>query len=520
MPRLASYILPPTGEKKKENTDEKSRDGTLKNYNTLIKFSYQQLLELLKSYSADQKSVKLVVKDHQIQGIKVADKLVCKVSNLKESRIDLFASLAPTSDGPTKCVGMGLLNGRLNPINLRMSSSGRLSDLERLSTKFKAIETLASQTNRNDHRINPSDLSKLLNGGVHPSTIRSIYKDIITKKDGATILRPECLSQISNALPTPEVSKYLTDLGYQEDNPFRVLMTNDKNAIPVLVKDHKAELPVVKPKKEEPRVSKKLTEQERPEQKPQQSAESNTDTMKIQPIDSRTIRAKKHQKSAKRMELHPVEPYPKLKPIPKHKTPKVAPYPVLSPVHKKETSRRDRGITIKRKRAPKESIRASRVNQPFQSEIESTAGIPRRKRRRRSLSDDKRSTSSSVSSSSASVRRSNQSSPLTPYTTEGEDDVTKTDLGLIHPKRTVRNELFGDDLVPLPRKRRVQNKAEIRQFILKFQDAYRRYYQLYRSLENTDISSRPLNAINNEVRTLISLENDLRCWKLELERMG
>ncbi len=519
MPRLASYILPPTGEKKKENTDEKSRDATLKNYNTLIKFSNQQLLELLKSYSADQKSVKVVVKDHQIQGIKVADKLVCKVSNLKEPRIDLFASLAPTSDDPTKCVGMGALNGRLNPINLRMSSSGRLSDLERLSTKFKAIETLASQTNGNDRRINPSDLSKLLNGGVHPSTIRSIYKDIITKKDGATILRPECLSQISNAPPTPEVSKYLTDLGYQEDNPFRVLMTNDKNAIPVLVKDHKAELPVVKPKKEELVVSKKLTEPERPEQKPQQNAESSTDKMKIQPIDSKTIRAKKHQKSAKRMELHPVEPYPKLKPIPKHKTPKVAPYPVLSPVHKEETSRRDRGITIKRKRAPKESIRASRVNLPLQSEIESTAGIPRRKRRR-SLSDDKRSTSSSVSSSSASVRRSNQSSPLTPYTTEGEDDVTKTDPGVIHPKRTVRNEVFGDDLVPLPRKRRVQSKAEIRQFILKFQDTYRRYYQLYRSLENTDISSRPLNAINNEVKTLISLENDLRCWKLELERMG
>lgn len=524
MPRLASYILPPTEETKKEEGNEKSQGATVNNYNTLIKLSNQQLLELLKSYSANQKSIKLVVKDHKIQGIKVGDKFVCKVSNLKESRIDLFASLANTKDPPTKCVGLGRINGRLNPINMRFKSSERLSGVEYLFTKFKAIETLAAQTNENEHSISPSDLSKLLNDGVHPSMIRSIYKDIITKKEGASGLRPECLSQISNTLPTPELDKYLTNLGYRKGNPFRILTTTDKNAIPVFVKDHK---PTVKGQRKESVVPKQSIESESAERKKLGQTEKETEKMKIKPIDSKVIRIKRHQKLTKKIELHPIEPYPQLKPISKHKTPKVAPYPMLSPVHKDETSKRDKITTVKRRQASKEPVRLSHIDSPLQSEMDSTGSMTRRKRTRRSLSNDKRSSSSSVSSSSASVRRSNQSSPLTPYTTEGEDEVTKTDPGIVRPKGEIRNEQFGDEQntidfvsLPLSKKRRFHSNAEVRQLILKFQDTYRRYYQLYKSLENAAMSTKPLKEVNDKVRTLVSLHNDLRCWKLELERIN
>lgn len=125
------------------------------------------------------------------------------------------------------------------------------------------------------------------------------------------------------------------------------------------------------------------------------------------------------------------------------------------------------------------------------------------------------------------MRRSNQSSPLTPYTTEGEDEVTKTDPGIVRPKGEIRNEQFGDEQntidfvsLPLSKKRRFHSNAEVRQLILKFQDTYRRYYQLYKSLENAAMSTKPLKEVNDKVRTLVSLHNDLRCWKLELERIN
>ncbi|QPG76413.1 hypothetical protein FOA43_003802 [Brettanomyces nanus] len=470
MPQLISYLLPLSSTGSKDPEGSQSR-GLF--FNALLKLSNQQLLELAKSYSTDRKSVKVVVKNNRIESIELENKVVCKLSNLKEANVDLYASIKPkkSSDPFFKCVSIGRVDRRLTPMDSKIHNEGSISDVEKLNLQYKVMEKVLE-------RDVPSKLSDLVTmfRGENRDTLRGIYNRIIGKNG---LIRPECVMDLKSRSPTPELNRLLDNAGYSKFNPLRLMISSDTREITV-------------PKKEE------RTQQEL-------QKEDTHEELDLQPL------------------IQPVTILPRRSSRSRPLTPQLVPYPQLKPLKKKgfsPTGRKGATVAISGADArgnkdtnldnSKGTVCARIKEDENQNEDQVDDDDPvdsssRRKKRRRfsnrKLSDDY--SSSSTSSLSMSVHRSDKSSPLSSYS-ESDEEVIEEKTLLRHANS---KEGLDDN-----------DDASIRQLILKFQDTYRQYYKMYDALRNGSVQV-PMQETNEKVKNLIKLQNNLQQWKHKLERI-
>ncbi|GME93782.1 unnamed protein product [Ambrosiozyma monospora] len=233
MPPLISHLLPDLA-----NSDKPVKSGSAERHqlSLLLKLSNDQLLSLISNYSQSNSnqspSVKLIVKNNRVDGIKLDDKTY-KLTNSNESAINLYASLDHDSHAKqedkqeNKCASLGPLNYRANILNFKPSpiSTADNEVIRNFHLKVQVLEYLSQNS------IIEVDLDSLRRhfNKVPLTEMKRIYDDITIQRTKK--LNMESLLLLRNSTPLTEFNEYLDKLGYSNSDPLRLMISNDTSKL-------------------------------------------------------------------------------------------------------------------------------------------------------------------------------------------------------------------------------------------------------------------------------------------------